>query len=179
MFDGKRKLRQRSRAAEHRERRHRLRERYQHRQEDMPTQCQEEEAEEARAPRAAAAAAGPAEGLLLGVLRLYREAVSPLLPPACRYYPSCSRYGIEAITRYGAGQGFVLFMWRLVRCSPLVPIDRNSDQVIWRNQRFCVLDAPELWHGRLFGTGSPGSRSVGGAAAARERGADAGRPEQK
>ncbi|CAK8998433.1 unnamed protein product [Durusdinium trenchii] len=64
--------------------------------------------------------------IVLGALRLYRQFISPLLPPNCRYAPSCSRYGIEAVKRYGALQGGVLLIWRLIRCTPLVPIDRSK-----------------------------------------------------
>jgi putative membrane protein insertion efficiency factor len=59
--------------------------------------------------------------LLIGAIRLYRLLVSPLLPPACRFYPSCSRYTIEAIERHGALRGTALAAARLARCHPLHP----------------------------------------------------------
>ncbi|CAJ1411332.1 unnamed protein product, partial [Effrenium voratum] len=93
----------------------------------------------------------PVAWFLLSLLRLYRQAISPLLPPNCRFAPSCSRYGIEAVQRYGAGQGGVLLIWRLIRCSPLVPVDRSK--VVWAYGRFCVSDEPEDWHEKLFGKG--------------------------
>lgn len=111
---------------------------------------------------------GIGEAFLLAVLRGYRELVSPLLPPSCRYYPSCSRYGIEAVLRYGAPQGLVLFLWRLLRCSPLVPFDRARDRLTWAYDRFCIVDKPEEWHARLFG----GSGQGGGAGDAEQMDSD-------
>jgi uncharacterized protein len=57
--------------------------------------------------------------LLIVVLGAYRRLVSPLLPPACRFYPTCSAYAEEAVRRHGALRGFVLTVKRLGRCHPL------------------------------------------------------------
>jgi putative membrane protein insertion efficiency factor len=56
--------------------------------------------------------------LALGMIRFYQKAVSPWLPPACRYYPSCSAYAIEAIERYGFFRGSALAAKRILRCHP-------------------------------------------------------------
>ncbi len=56
--------------------------------------------------------------ILIAVLRAYKWLISPLLPPACRYVPSCSEYAMEAIERYGAIHGGVKAAWRLLRCHP-------------------------------------------------------------
>ena len=56
--------------------------------------------------------------LALVMIRFYQKAISPWLPPACRYYPSCSAYAIEAIERYGFFRGAVLAVKRLLRCHP-------------------------------------------------------------
>ena len=56
-----------------------------------------------------------------GLIRLYQIAVSPLLPPACRFYPSCSQYALEAVRRHGALRGGWLALARLARCHPLHP----------------------------------------------------------
>lgn len=59
--------------------------------------------------------------LLLGVLRIYKKIVSPILPPACRFHPTCSVYAMEAIERYGARKGSRLAAKRLLRCHPFNP----------------------------------------------------------
>jgi putative membrane protein insertion efficiency factor len=57
-------------------------------------------------------------GLLL--LRGYKWALSPMLPPSCRYVPSCAEYAMEAVERYGALRGGWMAMARLLRCHPFV-----------------------------------------------------------
>ncbi|MBM3919386.1 MAG: membrane protein insertion efficiency factor YidD [Sphingomonadales bacterium] len=54
----------------------------------------------------------------LALIGLYRRLLSPLLPASCRYYPTCSAYGMEAIRRYGAWKGGWLTFKRLARCHP-------------------------------------------------------------
>jgi len=56
--------------------------------------------------------------LVIGSLRLYKRWISPLLPSACRFYPTCSEYMIEAVKRYGAARGVWLGLRRLLRCHP-------------------------------------------------------------
>ena len=60
-----------------------------------------------------------AKRVVLGMLRGYKWAISPLLPPACRYVPTCSEYAMEAVERYGAVRGAVMAVWRVLRCHPL------------------------------------------------------------
>lgn len=57
---------------------------------------------------------------LLATLRAYKWALSPLLPPACRYVPTCSEYAAEAVERHGVFRGSLLALWRLLRCHPFV-----------------------------------------------------------
>ncbi len=52
---------------------------------------------------------------------LYQRAISPALPRRCRYEPTCSRYAVQAIERYGILRGLVLAAWRLLRCNPWSP----------------------------------------------------------
>ena len=59
--------------------------------------------------------------LLAAAIRGYQIAVSPLLPPSCRFTPSCSQYALEAVTRYGAIKGAWLAGRRLARCHPFHP----------------------------------------------------------
>ncbi len=56
--------------------------------------------------------------IFIAVLRAYKWLISPLLPPACRYVPSCSEYAMGAIERYGAIRGGMKAAWRLLRCHP-------------------------------------------------------------
>lgn len=60
--------------------------------------------------------------LALAAIRLYQRILSPVMPPACRYQPTCSRYGYEAIDRYGVWRGGRLTVRRLLRCTPLHPM---------------------------------------------------------
>jgi uncharacterized protein len=56
---------------------------------------------------------------LLGLIRAYQIVVSPALPPdTCRFYPTCSHYGYQAIYKYGAIKGVVMAFWRVLRCNP-------------------------------------------------------------
>jgi putative membrane protein insertion efficiency factor len=55
---------------------------------------------------------------VIWVLRFYKIALSPLLPAACRFYPSCSDYMREAVERYGAARGVWMGLSRLARCHP-------------------------------------------------------------
>jgi hypothetical protein len=59
--------------------------------------------------------------LLLGLIYLYKRTLSPLLPPACRYYPTCSEYGFEAIQKYGVLKGGWIAARRVLRCTPFHP----------------------------------------------------------
>ena len=56
--------------------------------------------------------------LLVALIRLYKRFLSPLLPPSCRFTPSCSRYTVEAIQKHGALRGCLLGAWRILRCNP-------------------------------------------------------------
>ena len=58
------------------------------------------------------------KAVLLALIAFYRRVVSPLLPAACRFEPTCSRYAAEAIRRHGAWRGLRLAVARLLRCRP-------------------------------------------------------------
>ena len=57
----------------------------------------------------------------MGLIKLYQWTISPLLGPVCRFYPSCSHYGYEAIAVHGALKGTYLTVRRLLRCHPWNP----------------------------------------------------------
>lgn len=52
-------------------------------------------------------------------IRFYQRRISPLFPPRCRYYPTCSQYALTAIERFGVIKGGLLAARRLLRCNPL------------------------------------------------------------
>lgn len=58
------------------------------------------------------------KGVFLGVIKFYRLFISPLKPPCCRFYPSCSEYAAEAVQKYGALKGGWLAVKRICRCHP-------------------------------------------------------------
>jgi len=74
-------------------------------------------------------------GALILLVRVYRLLVSPLLPPACRFHPSCSEYAVGALERHGALRGSWLAARRVLRCHPWHPggfdpvPDRGSERV--------------------------------------------------
>jgi putative membrane protein insertion efficiency factor len=63
----------------------------------------------------------PARILVLFVIRFYRKAISPHIPPSCRYCPTCSAYAYEAVEKYGVIRGGVLAIRRILRCHPFHP----------------------------------------------------------
>ncbi|HPE36933.1 MAG TPA: membrane protein insertion efficiency factor YidD, partial [Spirochaetales bacterium] len=58
---------------------------------------------------------------LKGLIVFYRRFISPLKPPSCRFYPTCSAYALEAIQKYGAAKGGALAVKRILRCHPYNP----------------------------------------------------------
>lgn len=59
--------------------------------------------------------------LVIFFIIIYRKFISPLMPPSCRFYPTCSQYAIEAISRYGVIKGGWLSVKRLMKCHPFHP----------------------------------------------------------
>lgn len=55
----------------------------------------------------------------IAVLQVYKRFISPMLPNACRFVPSCSEYAMEAVERHGVVHGGALAAWRVMRCNPL------------------------------------------------------------
>ncbi len=58
---------------------------------------------------------------VIAVLTIYQRFISPLFPPSCRFYPTCSQYSIEAIGSYGLWRGGLLSLHRVLRCNPFNP----------------------------------------------------------
>jgi putative membrane protein insertion efficiency factor len=59
-----------------------------------------------------------ARAILIGLLAGYKRWISPWLPPACRFHPTCSEYAREAVAVHGVWRGLGLALWRLLRCQP-------------------------------------------------------------
>jgi putative membrane protein insertion efficiency factor len=69
-------------------------------------------------PEAPGLIAGAARSVVIGLINVYQCAVSPLLPPSCRYIPCCSEYGALAVGKYGAIRGLGMAVMRILRCHP-------------------------------------------------------------
>lgn len=63
---------------------------------------------------------GIASGLLIGLIRLYQAILSPLMGGQCRFHPTCSHYGLDAIRQWGPVRGSWLTIRRILRCNPFV-----------------------------------------------------------
>lgn len=59
--------------------------------------------------------------VLLTLIRLYRRFLSPLKPPCCRFYPTCSSYALQAVSEHGAARGGFLALRRILKCHPFHP----------------------------------------------------------
>jgi len=70
----------------------------------------------------------------LALIALYKGVLSPLFGPRCRFHPSCSDYAREAISRFGAGRGGLMALWRIMRCQPLCSggLDPVPDEFVFR-----------------------------------------------
>ncbi len=87
-------------------------------------------------------------------IRFYQLCISPLLPRACRFYPSCSHYAIEAVEQHGIVRGFGLAAWRILRCHPWcaggfdpVPPSRHSTKGAAAPHAKNAVTAPQEHHG--------------------------------
>ena len=58
------------------------------------------------------------KNILIAMIRFYQKFLSPLKHTRCPYTPTCSKYGLEAIQKYGAFKGSLLACWRILRCNP-------------------------------------------------------------
>ena len=56
--------------------------------------------------------------VLIKLIKFYQREISSRTKPKCKYFPTCSQYGIEAIERFGAFKGTLLTIWRILRCNP-------------------------------------------------------------
>jgi putative membrane protein insertion efficiency factor len=59
--------------------------------------------------------------LFISIIRFYQKFISPITPPTCRFYPTCSHYGLEAYRRFGVFKGSYLTIKRILKCHPFHP----------------------------------------------------------
>ncbi|ENJ6136976.1 membrane protein insertion efficiency factor YidD [Bacillus cereus] len=73
--------------------------------------------------------------IFIGIIRFYQKFISPMTPPTCRFYPTCSHYGLEAFQKHGAFKGVWLTCKRILKCHPFHPggfdpvPDKKDDKV--------------------------------------------------
>jgi len=87
--------------------------------------------------------------LVLLVLRGYKVAISPMLPPSCRYVPTCSAYAMEAVERYGVVRGSWMAMARVLRCHPFAkggydPVSLSKGENFVGSEHFDVQEPQGL-----------------------------------
>lgn len=71
---------------------------------------------------------------LIWLIKFYRKNISPKIPPSCKFTPTCSQYGLEAIERFGAIKGGFMTLWRILRCNPFSsggydPVPEKRDEL--------------------------------------------------
>jgi putative membrane protein insertion efficiency factor len=83
--------------------------------------------------------------ILTFLIKGYHKHISPLLPQACRFYPTCSMYAIEAIERFGAIRGSLLATYRILRCNPFCRggYDPVPEKFTFKRQEFKPEDLEE------------------------------------
>jgi len=86
--------------------------------------------------------------LMIGFITAWRKLVSPLYGNVCKYYPSCSAYGLEAVKTHGAVKGGALTVWRILRCNPWSmggydPVPGSEAARRWELEQAGVVDVSE------------------------------------
>lgn len=102
----------------------------------------------------------------MAIIRFYRRRISPMKPPCCRFTPTCSAYALEAFEKRGCMAGFILMIWRILRCSPLSPCGYDpvpgkgfrTMPMRWSKFRRMQKEHPEIPFGEAvpYETAAPG-----------------------
>jgi uncharacterized protein len=56
--------------------------------------------------------------IFIAMIKFYQKAISPMFPPSCRFYPTCSEYAVQSLQKYGIFKGGLKAGWRILRCNP-------------------------------------------------------------
>jgi putative membrane protein insertion efficiency factor len=91
--------------------------------------------------------------ILIFLIKSYHKYISPILPGACRFYPTCSTYTVEAIERFGVIRGSLLGLWRILRCNPFCKggYDPVPEKFTFRRQKVSLPDASTEGGQKLLG----------------------------
>ncbi len=112
--------------------------------------------------------------LMIGFVRLWRAIISPLYGDVCKYHPSCSAYGLEALQVHGAIKGGALTIWRILRCNPWSkggydPVPGTPAHAAWLlQQQASTASAPDAPASTSPSCGHPAARVPAGATAPHE-----------
>ena len=75
------------------------------------------------------------KSIFIGLIRVYQKYISPMKPPSCRFHPTCSSYGIEAVQQHGAFKGLIMTIIRILKCQPLHPGGFDPVPEKWPSKR--------------------------------------------
>jgi len=79
------------------------------------------------------------EKVFISIIRFYQKFLSPLKPPTCRFYPTCSHYGLEAVKKHGALRGGYLTAVRILKCHPFHPGGVDFVPENWKDRKNKVI----------------------------------------
>jgi putative membrane protein insertion efficiency factor len=90
---------------------------------------------------------------MIGFIKAWRAVISPLYGNVCKYHPSCSKYGLDAVTRHGAIKGAGLTIWRILRCNPWSmggydPVPGSPEAKLWEMEQAGMISG-ELLEGAI------------------------------
>ena len=85
--------------------------------------------------------------IVIALIRFYQKFISPLSPPRCKYWPTCSCYALTAVKRFGAVRGSALAVWRILRCNPwsmggIEPVPERFTFRVKKYARFADIPVP-------------------------------------
>jgi putative membrane protein insertion efficiency factor len=82
--------------------------------------------------------------IFIKIVRFYQLFISPIFPNSCRFYPTCSNYAIEAVKKFGFFEGFLLSIWRILRCGPWSQGGVDPPKPLFKRNRLCKKTKKEF-----------------------------------